>query len=157
MINNKKMLILNLGVLLSLIFSAAVVIAGGGHYTLHTHSFSMVEVEPVVEVSFDREGVVQLSDYYMQDGELILEFDAVGKGETNVRIRRRFHEGDEFIEESDRTLSVGLFNVVTDRTNGDINFNGYLTVANTVVGVLSFTWVMMLWMFLDYRRKGDFC
>ena len=157
MIKNKKMLILNLGVLLSLIFSAAVVIAGGGHYTLHTHSFSMVEVEPVVEVSFDREGVVQLSDYYMQDGELILEFDAVGKGETNVRIRRRFHEGDEFIEESDRTLSVGLFNVVTDRTNGDINFNGYLTVANTVVGVLSFTWIMMLWMFLDYRRRGDFC
>ena len=157
MMKNKKILIFNLGVLLAVFFCVAVVIAGSGHYTLHTNAFSMFEVDPVVEVSYDREGVVELSDYYMQNNELILEFDAVGKGETNVGIRRRFYEGNEYIEESERTLSVGLFNVIVDKSNGDIKFNGYLPVSYTVVGALAFAWVMMLWMFIDYCRRGDFC
>ena len=63
MMKNKKTLIFNLGVLLAVFFCVAVVIAGSGHYTLHTNAFSMFEVDPVVEVCYDREGVVQLSDY----------------------------------------------------------------------------------------------
>ena len=125
---NKKILIFNLGVLLAVFFCVAVVIAGSGHYTLHTNVFSMYDVDPVVEVSYDREGVVELSDYYMQNNELILEFDAVGKGETNVRIRHQFYEGEGYIEDSQRTFSVGLFNVIVDKSNGDIKFNGYLPV-----------------------------
>ena len=157
MIRNKKMLIFNLGVLLAIIISVAVVIAGSGHYTLHTNSFSGNQVEPFVEISCSNDGVVELSDYYMKDGELIIEFDAVGKGETNVKIRRRFYSDFDYFIESERTLNVGLFNIITDETNGEFNFNGYLTVSNTVVGLLIFTWIMMLWMFIDYRRKGDFC
>ena len=157
MIRNKKMLIFNLGVLLAIIISVAVVIAGSGHYTLHTNSFSGNQVEPFVEISCSNDGVVELSDYYMKDGELIIEFDAVGKGETNVKIRRRFYSDFDYFIESERTLNVGLFNIITDETNGEFNFNGYLTVSNTVVGLLIFTRIMMLWMFIDYRRKGDFC
>ena len=156
MIKNKKLLVLNLGVLLAIIISAVVVISGSGHYTLHTNSFSTDQVDPIVEVSYDRKGVVEFTDHYMQDGELILEFDAVGKGDVNVKIKRQFYRNEEFIEEAERNLSVGLFNVITDKTYGDINFNGYLTVSYTIVGVLIFTWMMMLWMFIDYRRKGDF-
>ena len=154
---NKKLIVLNIGVLLSIIISAAVIICGSGHYSLHTNAFSTYQVDPVVEVSYDKDGVVKLTDYYMQNGELILEFDAVGKGETNIIIRRQFYRGKEFIEESPRILNVGLFNIITDKTNGSINFNGYLTVAYTIIGVLVFTWCIMLWMFFDYCRKGDFC
>ena len=156
MLKNKKLFVFNLGVLLAIVFSLASVISGSGHYTLHTNTFSADSVTPSVEVSYDREGVVELTDYYMQNNELILEFDAVGKGDTKVRIRRQFYK-DEYINEVPRELSVGLFNIITDETNGDLNFNGCFIVFYTIVGLLIFTWVMLLWMFTDYRRKGDFC
>ena len=90
MLKNKKLFVFNLGVLLAIVFSLASVISGSGHYTLHTNTFSADSVTPSVEVSYDREGVVELTDYYMQNNELILEFDAVGKGDTKAaRTQRR--------------------------------------------------------------------
>lgn len=158
MIKNKKIFVLNIVVLVAIIASVIIVLSGSGHYTLHTNSFTMDnDVKPSVKVSFDKEGVVELKDYYMKNNELILEFDAVGKGEVNVSITHMFHKDVGYIREAERTFSVGLFNVIIDKTENRINFDGYLNAVFIAVGILVLSWIIMLWMFVDYRRKGDFC
>ena len=158
MYKNRKIWILMAGVLLALFLSAFFMLSERGHYTLHTMSFSSYKnVQLSVEVTCEPQGIVELRDYSMKNGELILEFDALARGETKVNINRKFYENGDWIHEQERTFRVGSFNVIVDKTYGIGTFNGYLGVVYSFVGTLFFSCVILVWMFFDYRRKGEFC
>ena len=158
MFKNKKIWLINLGVLLAAALSVFFMLSERGHYTLHTNSFSSNDdVRLSVEVSFAPEGIVRLADAHMKNGEMILEFDAVSPGETTVNIKRKFYEEGDWIHEQARILRVVPFNIIVDKTYGIGTFNGYYGVVCTIIGTLAFSWVILLWMFFDYRQKGQFC
>ncbi len=157
MMKNKKVIVLIIVIFLAFLISAVFIVSKGGHYTLYTNSMTDSDEKPVVEVSYDKDGIVELTDYYLQDGRLILEFDALSKGEVTVSIKRSFFADRELIADYDRKFEVSMFNIIIDKTNGDVSFEGFMAVIFTIIGAFLLTEIIMLWMFIDYRKKGEFC
>ena len=122
MMKNKKVIVLIIVIFLAFLISAVFIVSKGGHYTLYTNSMTDSDEKPVVEVSYDKDGIVELTDYYLQDGRLILEFDALSKGEVTVSIKRSFFADRELIADYDRKFEVSMFNIIIDKTNGDVIF-----------------------------------
>lgn len=155
MSGRNKLWILNICVVVAALFSFVYIVAVGNHYTLHTNTFLGIEQTPEVEVSFENDRVVRLTDVRIENGELVLDFEALDPGETSVHISRAASD-NSMIQMSERTFKVTAFHTLIDITQGAFSFNGYQTVIYAILAVLFIIQFVMLWMFSGYRKKGDF-
>ena len=150
----KKLLILWICVPLAIIFSVAAVFAVGSRYTLHTNIFLGTDTVPKAEVRLSDENVARMTDVRMENGELIFEFEALNPGKTSVNISYVY--GDDVIPMHERTFDVNSLGTLIDFTEGIIKFNGVQYIVYAALAVLFVFQFVMLWMFTDYRKKGDF-
>ena len=152
----KRLIALNIGVLLAVVFSIVYVFSVGNHYTLHTHTFLPFEEPPRTEIQLDHENIVEVEKIRMENGELVIDFSAVDKGETDVHIRYLFSEEAGMVEMPEHSFSVNFLGTIVDRTEGTFHFNGYIEVIIAILAVLLMTEFVMLWLFSDYRKSGGF-
>ena len=150
----KKLLILWACIALAIISSVVVVVAVGSRYTLHTNTFLGTDTLPQTEISLSDENVVRMTDVRMENGELIFEFEALNPGKTAVYIS--YDYGDVMMPSHERTFEVNVFGTLLDRTDGIIKFNGFQYIVYAALAVLFVIQFVMLWMFNDYRKNGDF-
>ena len=150
----KRIIALNIGILAVMIFSFIYVWMTGGHYTLHTNTYLGTNEMPDAQVVISDERVVRLDRIYLENEEIVADFTAVGKGEATVNIRYEI-DGDYF-RLTQRELSVNAFGTIIDHTEGSISFNGFKAIIWAIIAQLAMTLFIMLWMYIDYRRKGDF-
>ena len=129
-------------------------VAVGGRYTLHTNTFLGTDTLPQTEVKLSDENVARMTDVRMENGELIFEFEALNPGKTAVYIS--YDYGDVMMPSHERTFEVNVFGTLLDRTDGIIKFNGFQYIVYASLAVLFVIQFVMLWMFNDYRKNGDF-
>ena len=156
---NKKLLLLPIAALAAVIFSVIYVLAVGSRYPLHTRKFLpyLNGVPPQTDVIMEPEGVVCVESIRMVNNELVIDFQAVKEGQATIRVK--YNSGDNLISTIPPSkLTVGFCNVILDQSlvGGVANFNGYLQVIIVILAVVFLTEVVMLWSFLDDRRKGNF-
>ena len=150
----KRIIALNIGILAVMIFSFVYVWAVGNHYTLHTNTYLGTNELPDAQVVISDESVIRLDRICLDNEEIVADFTAVGKGEATVNIRYEI-DGDVF-RLPQRKLSVNAFGTIIDHTEGSVSFNGFKTIIWAIIVQLAMTLFIMLWMYIDYRRKGDF-
>ena len=109
---------------------------------------------PKAEVRLSDENVARMTDVRMENGELIFEFEALNPGKTSVNISYVY--GDDVIPMHERTFDVNSLGTLIDFTEGIIKFNGVQYIVYAALAVLFVFQFVMLWMFTDYRKKGDF-
>ena len=151
--NKIKMLILLVCVATAIISSVIYVSAVGNHYTLHTNIFLETDRVPETEVKLSNESVVQMTEARMENGELIFEFETLKPGKTTFNINYKY---DNFIPMHERTFEVNSFGTLIDRTDGNIRFNGFKFILYASLAVLFVVQFIMLWIFSDYRKEGNF-
>ncbi len=137
-----------------MLFSFFYIWAVGGSYTLHTNSFFEDEKLPSYRVEIEDESVVRVKDLRMENRELVAEFEAVGKGESEVKLII-IRNGEEYAPQEYK-FSVNGFGTLFDITLDLISFNGLDAVIYAILIQLLLTEIIMIWMYIDYRRKGDF-
>ena len=153
--NNKtKMLVLLACIVAAIVSSVVYVIAVGDHYTLHTNTFLGTDQMPETQVELSDESIVHMTDARMENEELIFEFQASSPGRTTVAISYGY--GDVIMSMYKRTFEVNSFGTLVDSTEGNIKFNGLEFIVYAALFVLFVVQFMMLWIFCDYRKKGDF-
>jgi len=152
--NKIKMLILLVCVATAIISSVIYVAAVGNHYTLHTNVFLETDRVTETEVKLSNESVVQMTEARMENKELIFEFETLKPGKTTVNINYKYH--DDLIPMYERTFEVNGFGTLIDRTEGNIRFNGFKFILYTSLAVLFVVQFIMLWIFSDYRKEGNF-
>ncbi len=156
---NKKIIAMNICIVLILLFSAIYVAATGNHYTLHTRAMTdAVNINPKVEVNFTSEGILEMEDYRIENEELLIDFKAVGQGKTGMTLHWQFFDDSSMMEHYMKyTFSVNFLNVIFENTNGNFNFNGYDIVIIAILTSLLITEIIMIFLFNNYRKQGNFC
>lgn len=149
----KRIIALNIGLIAVMLFSFFYVLAVGSHYSLDTDIRFENGKLPDCKVTCKREGVVKCTSVYIEDGKLFADFDAVNAGKTDVKISYTYG-GERFVSD-EFELKVNIFKTIIDTTYG-IAFNGFRSVVHAIVFQLFFIEFIMLWMYIDYRRKGQF-
>ena len=152
--NKKKLLVLSVFVVLAIIFSFVYVVAVGNHYTLHTNTFLGTEQLPRLKIKLSDDSVVRMADARMENGELVVVFEALNPGKTTVNISFELEDG--FVPLHERTFEVNGFHTLFDHTDGVISFNGFQFVVYATLFVLFAVQFMTLWMFSDCWKRGDF-
>lgn len=148
----RKLWIWGISVALMIILAAVYVFLVGGHYTLHTGMFLGEKSQLKTEVTFSDESVVRLADSRIENEEWLLDVEALSPGKTTVNIQWTYG-GDTQSWKYD--LSVNMFGTLIERSP-NMSFNGFGIVVYAILGILSVTQLMMLWLFVDYRKQGDF-
>ena len=115
---NKKFLFSNIFVILAIIFSVVYVLSVGSHYTMHTFIRLSDAEPPKTEVTMQPEGVVELENVRLENGELVFDLRAVGNGKTTIRAGYLYSEATGMIYTMDRTFRVGSFNVILEQIDG---------------------------------------
>ena len=150
----KRIITLNIGLLAVMIFSFVYIWIVGDTYTLHTSTFIGTFELNDPEVVISDESVVKLDKIYLDGEEITARFTAVGTGDTNVSISYRI--GSDRFRIPVKEFNVNVFGTIIDRSGGDICFNGFKAIIYAVIAQLLMTEFIMLWMFVDYCRKGVF-
>ncbi len=153
---NRKLLIVLAGFILAVIFSAVFVILFGNRYSMHTVQLPY-EQPPKTEIHFEKEGIVELENVRMDKGELVFDLKAIGPGKTKVYFSYELNEQLGMIKDVERELEVNAFCVIVDKSEGIVNFNGYVGVVIAFIGFLFLTEMIMLCSFIGYYKKGNFC
>lgn len=151
----KKFIAVNICIVLILLSAAIYIISVGNHYTLHTNFYSYRS--PNVKVDFSSSGVLELEGYRMENGELVIDLNAVGQGKTNMSIFWNFGEGTETIENLGHKFSVNSLGMIFEVTSGNFNFNGYNVAVIAILALLTITEIIMLLKFHNFRKNGNFC
>ena len=152
--NRLKLLTLFVCIAAAIISSVVYVLCVGSHYTFHTNTFLGTDKAPYTEVKLSNESVAKMTGVRMENEELVFEFDALNPGTTAVNISYDF--GDVMIPLHERTFEVSSFGILIDRTEGIIKFNGFKFIVYAALFVLFVIQFIMLWMFSDYWKKGEF-
>ncbi len=151
----KRIIALNIGIVAVMLFSFFYVMAVGSHYPMHTnHYFPDGKLPEDTKVVMDNKNVVKCAGVRIEDKALVVDFDAVNMGESKVKLTYTY--GGNKFKSDPYTLKVNIFNTIIDSTGGIINFNGYRTIIHAIIFQLVFAEIIMLWMYIDYRRKGEF-
>ena len=151
----KKFIAVNICIVLILLSAAIYIISVGNHYTLHTNVYS--DMSPNVKVDFSSSGALEMEGYRMENGELVIDLNAVGQGKTNMSIFWNFGEGTETIKNLGRKFSVNSLGMIFEVTSGNFNFNGYNVAVIAILALLTITEIIMLLKFHNFRKNGNFC
>ncbi len=155
---NRKLFYLNLFIALSILFSVIYAVAVGSTYRVHAITYgSKVELVDA-EMDCDTDDIVTMTGAGIEDGELYFDLHSVGVGNVNATLsaRVRFADGTESSYTTTSDLHVTASGMIVDRTNG-YNYQGYRMTIYVSLLVMLAVVVVMLWMCIDYYRRGDFC
>ena len=157
----KKLIVLNIGVILAIVVTFVYMLAAGGEYLLKPGAFfsNCTGISDAV-MTCDTEGVVELKDAYLDGEALVIRFGAVGKGSTKGTIS--FHvnfstaDGIGFTEHSQSfSMSVNSLGMIIDETHG-LNFSGYKVAIVSILFILLLTESITLWIYANAIRRGEF-
>ena len=151
---NKRILALNIGLIALVIFSITYIMLTGSHYTMRTNKFSGHFSPSTYSVEVADESVIKCSQLHQQGSEIVLELDAVGKGSTTIKLRTSYTNNEYSYDTYE--LEVNNFNIIIEKTRGRISFSGLDVTILMILFALLMIEVVMLWMFIDYFRKGNF-
>ena len=154
MSDRKKFVFLTIFILAALLFAFVYISINGSHLTLHTHVFLGKDELPKYEYTFDNENVVKLTDARMEKGELVFEFDSLNQGETTFNFTYDYN-GTDYMQ-SETQMTVGIFNILIYNSLGEVSFNGYMVLVYAIVVSFFAIMVVMLWIFAEHNKKGDF-
>ncbi len=135
-------------------FSVIYTVSVGKNYTLHTGTAVSESSIPEANVTFENDGIVKLDRLRIENGELAADISSLEKGKTKVTMSFEDQNGNKVKQVYD--LKVNNMGTVFDRTGGKIVFSGFRVIVHAVIGELFLYLVFMLWMYFDYRKKGDF-
>ena len=157
----KKLLILNIGVVVAVIAAFIFLIANRGEYLLQPSVYfsSGMKINSA-EMTCDKEGIVELEDAYLDDTAVTFKIKAVGKGRTkavisyNVEYENSEGSGSRgFTQNADfEVIGPGI---IIDRTAG-INFSGYRAVIIAILAVFLLTEIITLWIYAKAILHGEF-
>lgn len=156
---NKKILVM-IAVIIALIgFCVGYVNQVGDEYPMHTRCYVSEESFKGVSIEYGADGIVESTGHELIDGELVVHFKSLKPGDTSVDIVCNDVlpdnvEGTRINHYSE--LSVSPQGVIIEKYY-TLNFNGYQVVIITLLAILVIIECFMIWMFIDYRKKGDFC
>ncbi len=156
---NKKMIIMNIIILVAALFCVTYVTAVGGVYELHREIGSVEFTEAVdVKVRLSEDNVVEYKGHYSDDRSRVFVFKALDSGSVygDIHYTLRNADGDEYETVLKIAFSVSSSGVIFS-TYGGFDFSGSQLVIWTFIGILAVILVFMIWSFIDYYRKGDFC
>lgn len=152
---NRKFVILVAVVSLMIASALVYVILVGDTYSMHTHVFLASKSVPETRVELSDENVAELLEAKMENEELILVFKAKNPGKVNLKCKHR--SGDDWISFAEgRSLTVSFMNKIYEPSPGEFSFNGFRVVICAFLAALLFTGVMMILMFRDYYKQGDY-
>lgn len=151
---DKRFLILNIAVIAVIVFTSLYVWTVGDDYTLHTHFYPDDGTTDNVVVNVKDDDVVEFVNVRTEKGELVADFRSDNRGKTDVLIS--YSIGDTKMDPMVFNLEVNEFDTIIDHTMGDIRFNGDKAVIISIIALLALVEVMMLWMYIDYRKQGKF-
>ena len=87
---NKKLWIIVIGFVIAFIVAAVTILTQGSRYTMRTGNMS----EPAkMEVVTEPEGIVEVENVRMENGEMVIDFKALRQGRTNISYRYQY-EGE---------------------------------------------------------------
>ena len=157
----KKLLVLNIGVVLAIVITFVCMLASGGEYTQQTRTFYGADDRMTgAELVCETEGIIELTDAYLNNGQTMFEFKAVGRGRTKGVINYTVAvSGADTDPGSIHTFSVdigvNMFGMVVDHTMG-LSFSGYRVAIFAVLFVLILTVVITLWIYVKAILRGEF-
>ena len=151
---DKRFLILNIAVIAVIVFTSLYVWTVGDDYTLHTHFYPDDGTTDNVVVNVKDDDVVEFVNVRTEKGELVAGFRSDNRGKTDVLIS--YSIGDTKMDPMVFNLEVNEFDTIIDHTAGSIRFNGDKAVIISIIFLLALAEVMMLWMYIDYRKQGKF-
>lgn len=161
---NKKLLFLLIVMIAAVVLSVVYTIVVGHHYTLHTSTFVAENTVNDMTITYEKEGVVEVSDIHLADEtfisdsrEIVLEFEALGIGSTDVDITDINSGSDDRLHHSfHKELLVLPGNVIIDTTYNRIEFQAYPVLLIVLFIVMGVTLVVLLLLFIEYNQNGDF-
>ena len=151
---DKRFLILNIIIIAVIVFAFAYVWTVGDDYTLHTNFYPEDGTTKNVVVDVKDDDVVEFVNVRTEKGELVADFRSDNRGKTDVLIS--YSIGDTKMEPMVFNLEVNEFDTIIDHTMGSVRFNGDKAVIISIIVLLVLAEIMMLWMYIDYRKHGKF-
>ena len=151
---DKRFLILNIAIIAVIVFAFGYVWTVGDDYTLHTNFYPEDGTTKNVVVDVKDDDVVEFVNVRTEKGELVADFRSDNRGKTDVLIS--YTIGDTKMEPMVFNLEVNEFDTIIDHTMGSVRFNGDKAVIISIIVLLVLAEIMMLWMYIDYRKHGKF-
>ena len=151
---DKRFLILNIIIIAVIVFAFAYVWTVGDDYTLHTNFYPEDGTTKNVVVDVKDDDVVEFVNVRTEKGELVADFRSDNRGKTDVLIS--YSVGDTKMDPMVFNLEVNEFDTIIDHTMGSVRFNGDKVVIISIIVLLVLAEIMMLWMYIDYRKHGKF-
>ncbi len=152
----KRIIALIIGIVSVAIFSFFFIWAVGNNYHLHTYIYTGEKTPIACHVDIADESVIKFEGYHYEKDELILDFQSRGEGSTKVTVKIELVGTDMEGPYREYDFYVNAFGTVFEQTMGDLRFNGVFTIVNAIIAQLAMMELIMLWLFIDYWRKGDF-
>ena len=154
MSDRKKLILLSAFIAAVVLFSFIYICSVGSHFELHTSTFLADDNLSEYEVKFDDDGIVKFSGAHLENNEIVIELDALKQGSTDFYFTFGLN-GDDNIQ-IERSLTVTNLNILISEDTGTITFNGYLVTVYAFVAILFAAVLVMLWIFVDHYKKGEF-
>ena len=155
----KKMMILNIGFVLIMLISYALIVYKGNEYYLTINKNEPGFKINKINIQYSKDGVVKETDIYQDEDDKdknIVIFESVNPGRTNVDIKYtlRNNIGIEKKYTYKTDLEVNLFGLIIDHNLG--NFSGYDVAVNSIIFMMIWVEIIMLWVFVDCIIRGNF-
>lgn len=154
MTNRKKLILLNIFIAAAILFTVVFSIAVGGRFSMHTHTFFESGNLKDVQVQYSNENVVKMTDMRMENGEVILDFEALEPGKTKVDITFVSNNGSTPM--SGKAFLVTPLRTIIALSYNSVTFSGFEVTVYVLLAVLFAVWFTMLWIFADLFKKGGF-
>ncbi|MBQ7522163.1 MAG: YdcF family protein [Clostridia bacterium] len=149
-------IVFNVVVVLSMLLTVVSTIVVGDHYEVHTHSFYEAKQAKATLNSCSKDGVINFEGYHFSnDGELILDVTAVGKGSTEVEFLLE-SDSSEYSHPYKTTFYVTLTNMIIERNIRGTNFTGFRFFVIELLFILLAVEITMIISFIDCNRKANF-
>lgn len=156
---NKKIVIMNVIIFALIGFCILYMSKVGNEYSLRTGCYAYNAELKDISVKFSNEGVVEFTGYKVTDNEVVVDLKSLKPGDTDIDIQYTdisTETGEEFYSSTHSRLHVSVIGVIFENYF-NLNFNGYQVVIITLLAVLVIVEIFMIWMFIDYYKRGDFC
>lgn len=154
MSNRKKLILLNIFIAAAILFTVVFSIAVGGRFSMHTYTFYESGSLKDVQVQYSNENVVKMTDMRMENGEVILDFEALEPGKTKVDIT--FVNNNGSMPMSGKAFLVTPLRTIIALSYNSVTFSGFEVTVYALLAVLFAVWFTMLWIFADLFKKGGF-
>ena len=152
----KRFLLLNIVALVFLIVAVEYVATAGDYYETSTGFYAIKEDLKQVDATFGTQGVVEMTGYHVDgEGQVIADFHSVGDGETKVRLRALFTNGEESYP-LETTFRISAMGTIIEDDRGILNFSGFKFLLYLVLGYLALALGVMIYSFIECLKTSQY-